>query len=127
MSMGTTSVQIGRRPSPVTLTDAAAAKVAELLAEEEGGESLALRVAVRPGGCSGYSYDMFFDSEIAEDDIVRSFGDGQGRRRPGERRPHQRRDARLPRRAPGLRVPHHEPERHPDLRLRLLLQLSAGA
>ena len=75
MSIATTSVQIGRRPSPVTLTDTAVAKVAELLADEEGGEELALRVAVRPGGCSGYSYDMFFDSEIADDDIVRSFGE----------------------------------------------------
>jgi iron-sulfur cluster assembly accessory protein len=75
MSIATTSVQIGRRPSPVTMTDAAAAKVAELLVGEESADSLALRVAVRPGGCSGYSYDMFFDSEIADDDIVRSFGD----------------------------------------------------
>jgi iron-sulfur cluster assembly accessory protein len=74
VSIGTTSVKIGRKPSPVELTDAASAKVAELLAEEEGAEALALRVAVRPGGCSGYSYDMFFDSEIAEDDIVRTFG-----------------------------------------------------
>jgi iron-sulfur cluster assembly protein/iron-sulfur cluster insertion protein len=74
MSIATTSVQIGRRPSPVTMTDAAASKVAELLAGEESADSLALRVAVRPGGCSGYSYDMFFDSEIADDDIVRSFG-----------------------------------------------------
>ena len=57
------------------LTDVAAAKVAELLASEEGGDTLALRVAVRPGGCSGYSYDMFFDAEIADDDILRSFGD----------------------------------------------------
>jgi iron-sulfur cluster assembly accessory protein len=75
MSIATTSVQIGRRPSPVTMTDAAASKVAELLVGEESAESLALRVAVRPGGCSGYSYDMFFDSEIADDDIVRSFGE----------------------------------------------------
>lgn len=74
MSVATTSVQIGRRPNPVTLTDSAKAKVAELLSEEEGGETLALRVAVRPGGCSGYSYDMFFDSEVAEDDVVRAFG-----------------------------------------------------
>ncbi len=74
MSIATTSVNIGRRPAPVSLTDTAAAKVAELLAEEEGAEELALRVAVRPGGCSGYSYDMFFDSEVADDDIVRSFG-----------------------------------------------------
>jgi iron-sulfur cluster assembly accessory protein len=70
-----TSVQIGTRPSPITLSERAIGKVTELLAEEEGSESLALRVAVRPGGCSGYSYDMFFDSEIADDDIVRTFGD----------------------------------------------------
>lgn len=67
-------MQIGRRPSPVELTDNAIAKVVELLASEEGSEELALRVAVRPGGCSGYSYDMFFDSEIANDDVVREFG-----------------------------------------------------
>lgn len=74
MSTVTSPVQIGRRPSPVTLTDSAVSKVEELLAAEEGAEELALRVAVRPGGCSGYSYDMFFDSEIAEDDVVREFG-----------------------------------------------------
>ncbi|HTX00590.1 MAG TPA: iron-sulfur cluster insertion protein ErpA [Acidimicrobiales bacterium] len=75
MAIATTSVKIGRRPGPVTLSDTAAAKVAQLLAEEEDSEGLVLRVAVRPGGCSGYSYDMFFDSELAADDIVRSFGD----------------------------------------------------
>lgn len=73
MSTVATPVKIGGRPSPVSLTDAAVAKVAQLLGEE-GNEGLALRVAVRPGGCSGYSYEMFFDSEIADDDIVRSFG-----------------------------------------------------
>ncbi|HEX3947598.1 MAG TPA: iron-sulfur cluster insertion protein ErpA, partial [Acidimicrobiales bacterium] len=68
-----TSVSIGKKPDPVTLTDVATVKVAELLAEEEG-EGLALRVAVKPGGCSGYSYEMFFDSEVAGDDVVREFG-----------------------------------------------------
>jgi iron-sulfur cluster assembly protein/iron-sulfur cluster insertion protein len=68
-----TTVKIGQRPSPVTLTDAATTKVAQLL-KQEGNETLALRVAVRPGGCSGYSYEMFFDSEFADDDVVRSFG-----------------------------------------------------
>jgi iron-sulfur cluster assembly protein/iron-sulfur cluster insertion protein len=72
MSMATT-VSIGKRPAPVTLTDVARTKVADLLAQEEG-DALALRVAVKPGGCSGYSYEMFFDSEIAGDDIVREFG-----------------------------------------------------
>jgi len=57
----------------VTLTDTAVAKVTDLLAQE-GDDSLALRVAVRPGGCSGYSYEMFFDSQVADDDVVRTFG-----------------------------------------------------
>jgi iron-sulfur cluster assembly protein/iron-sulfur cluster insertion protein len=51
------------------LTETAASKVAELIAAE-GDSSLALRVAVRPGGCSGYSYEMFFDSEVAADDLM---------------------------------------------------------
>lgn len=72
MSM-TATVKIGRRPGPVNLTNTAATKVADLLAQE-GNEELVLRVAVRPGGCSGFSYDMFFDSELADDDVVRSFG-----------------------------------------------------
>jgi len=58
--------------SPITLTASAAAKVAELLAQE-GNEQLALRVAVRPGGCSGFSYEMFFDSDIADDDVQGTF------------------------------------------------------
>jgi len=57
----------------ITLTDTAAAKVKELL-EAEGATDLALRVAVRPGGCSGFSYEMFFDGDIAEDDARATFG-----------------------------------------------------
>ncbi len=59
----------------ITLTDSAATKVKVLL-EEEAEESLALRVAVRPGGCSGYSYEMFFDGDIADDDISATYGEG---------------------------------------------------
>ena len=68
-----TSVNIGKKPAPVTLSAVATSKVAELLAQEEG-DDLALRVAVKPGGCSGYSYEMFFDSEVMADDVVREFG-----------------------------------------------------
>jgi iron-sulfur cluster assembly protein/iron-sulfur cluster insertion protein len=53
----------------IALTDNAASKVAELISAE-GDDTLALRVAVRPGGCSGFSYEMFFDSDQADDDIV---------------------------------------------------------
>ena len=58
----------------IALTDFAATKVAELIAQEGSADELALRVAVRPGGCSGYSYEMFFDTEIAEDDVQIAFG-----------------------------------------------------
>ena len=68
-----TGISIKRKPDPITLSDEAAAKVTDLLAQEGNG-ALALRVAVRPGGCSGYSYEMFFDSERASDDIVREYG-----------------------------------------------------
>src|SRR4051812_46451288 len=51
------------------MTDAAASKVKDLI-EAEGEPNLALRVAVRPGGCSGFSYEMFFDSDVAADDVT---------------------------------------------------------
>jgi iron-sulfur cluster assembly protein/iron-sulfur cluster insertion protein len=51
-----------------TLTDAASDKVKSLIASE-GNPDLFLRVAVRPGGCSGLSYEMFFDTDLADDDI----------------------------------------------------------
>ncbi len=54
----------------LTLTSAAAAKVKELIEAESGGPEMALRVGVKRSGCSGYAYDMFFDSKIDETDIV---------------------------------------------------------
>lgn len=58
----------------ITLTDTAAVKVKQLL-EAEGATELALRVAVRPGGCSGFSYEMYFDGDVASDDQTLTFGD----------------------------------------------------
>lgn len=66
-------ISITPRAAGVTLTDAAAAKVAQLI-EAEGDASLFLRVGVRPGGCSGFSYEMYFDSEQAAADVVGEFG-----------------------------------------------------
>ena len=57
----------------ITLTDTAAVKVRELL-DAEGEPEMALRVAVRPGGCSGFSYEMFFDADVAGDDEKAEFG-----------------------------------------------------
>ena len=56
----------------IALSDNAATKVKELIIAE-GNDELALRVAVRPGGCSGFSYEMFFDSDVATDDVTAEF------------------------------------------------------
>jgi len=55
--------------SMITVTSSAATKVKELL-EAEGEAGMALRIAVRPGGCSGYSYEMFFDGDKNDTDSV---------------------------------------------------------
>ena len=65
-----------------TLTDAAAAKVKALI-EAEDTPGLSLRVAVRPGGCSGFSYEMFFDADVADDDVKSDPGRRAGGHRPG--------------------------------------------
>ena len=57
----------------ITLTDNAVSKVDELITAE-GEDGLALRVAVRPGGCSGFSYEMFFDTDRATDDMTVAYG-----------------------------------------------------
>ena len=48
----------------ITLTSPAVDKVRELLAAEEG--EAALRLGVRPGGCSGFQYEMYFDTKVDE-------------------------------------------------------------
>lgn len=68
------SIKSSKPQKTVNLTDTAVDKVRELIASEEE-EGLALRMAVRPGGCSGFSYEMYFDSQIDVDDIVEEFGD----------------------------------------------------
>ena len=60
----------------ITLTDQASSKVSELI-RAENEEGLSLRVAVRPGGCSGFSYEMYFDTDVADSDNTETFGDVQ--------------------------------------------------
>ena len=47
------------RPKPVKLTDAAAARVKEIMAEKGAGY---LRVGVKNGGCAGMEYVMDYAS-----------------------------------------------------------------
>jgi iron-sulfur cluster assembly accessory protein len=67
------SIKSNRPQKVVDLTETAGAKVAELIAGE-GDPDLALRMAVRPGGCSGFSYEMFFDSQVDDTDYVTEHG-----------------------------------------------------
>lgn len=55
--------------APLHFTQAAAAKVGELI-REEGNAALKLRVYISGGGCSGFQYGFEFDEEQAEDDLV---------------------------------------------------------
>ena len=80
MTMSETSPQEVTAPHPaptaeqlVSLTDAAATKVLELRSRE-GKEQAALRLFVKSGGCSGYSYGLAFDDRIADDDRVEDHG-----------------------------------------------------
>lgn len=52
----------------VTLTESAASKIQELMAEEPEGEAGVLRIAVQGGGCSGFEYALGFDSGVQEGD-----------------------------------------------------------
>jgi iron-sulfur cluster assembly protein len=45
----------------VTVTEKAASKIKELMAEEPEGEISVLRIAVQGGGCSGFQYALGFD------------------------------------------------------------------
>jgi len=57
----------------VLLSDPAAKKIAELLAQE-GRDDLALRISVQPGGCSGMRYQLYFDDRALDGDQVTTFG-----------------------------------------------------
>ncbi|MFF2091829.1 iron-sulfur cluster insertion protein ErpA [Paenibacillus sp. NPDC058174] len=51
----------------ITISDSATDKIKEML-EEEGTPGLFLRIGVKEGGCSGFSYGMGFDDEQNDSD-----------------------------------------------------------
>ena len=63
------STALAEPPTPLVFTDSAAAKVADLIAEE-GNTDLKLRVFVQGGGCSGFQYGFTFDEAVNEDDTT---------------------------------------------------------
>ena len=56
-------------PAPLLFTDAAARKVKNLI-DEEGDESLMLRVFISGGGCSGFQYGFTFDQNEGDGDTI---------------------------------------------------------
>ena len=56
-------------PVMVALSDKAAEKVKEIRAEEQIEDRLSLRLKVQGGGCSGFTYDLYFDEEQASDQM----------------------------------------------------------
>ncbi len=63
------SADLQAPPTPILFSDAAAAKVRELLAEENNPD-LRLRVFVQGGGCSGFQYGFTFDETVNDDDTT---------------------------------------------------------
>ncbi len=64
-----------RSAASLSLTEPAAAKIKELLAEEPDGEALVLRVAIQGGGCSGFQYGLGFGAGPAEgDELIQMHG-----------------------------------------------------
>lgn len=55
--------------TPILFSDAAAMKVAELIAEE-GQPGLHLRIYVSDGGCSGFQYGFAFEADAKPGDLV---------------------------------------------------------
>lgn len=56
-------------PAALSFTDAAALKVRSLI-DEEGDNSLMLRVFISGGGCSGFQYGFTFDQAETDGDTV---------------------------------------------------------
>jgi iron-sulfur cluster insertion protein len=56
-------------PQALSVTEAAAAKVKQLVSEEDNA-ALNLRVYVTGGGCAGFSYGFRFDDNVNDSDTV---------------------------------------------------------
>lgn len=52
------------------VTDRAAARIAEIVAEAKPAAESALRVAVLAGGCSGFQYRFELDPKVGSDDLI---------------------------------------------------------
>lgn len=54
----------------ISLTERAALEVKRIVSEQKLPEATALRVGVKGGGCSGFSYTLGFDDQVSETDQI---------------------------------------------------------
>ncbi len=54
----------------IAITERAVSEVKRIVAEQKLPEATALRVGVKGGGCSGFSYTLGFDDQLAETDQI---------------------------------------------------------
>jgi len=59
----------------IEITERAAKEIRRIVADQGLGPATALRVGVKGGGCSGFSYTLGFDDQVAEVDQVTEVGD----------------------------------------------------
>ena len=64
----TVDIELPGLGEPITLSDRAAKRIAEIMSGEA--EGTMLRVAVNGGGCSGFQYAFTLDDTRQDDDLV---------------------------------------------------------
>jgi len=67
----TADILSNQMPFPLTVTRAAAERVRALIAEEES--PLFLRLAVKGGGCAGFTYAFTLEEDLQQDDMEEFF------------------------------------------------------
>jgi iron-sulfur cluster assembly accessory protein len=116
---------ISERVMPLmTVTEAAATKIKELMSEET--DVSVLRVAIQGGGCSGFQYGLGFDRGAVEGDLEFEMHGVQVVVDPFSAPYLQGARGRLRRHDPVVGLRHQQPERRLVLRLRPLLPGGEG-
>lgn len=54
----------------IAITERAVSEVRRIVSEQKLPEATALRVGVKGGGCSGFSYTLGFDDQVSETDQI---------------------------------------------------------
>ena len=64
-----------KNATEISLTEKALTEIKRIMSENQVPDSYGLRVGVKGGGCSGFTYTLGFDGEVKEGDTT--IGDGE--------------------------------------------------